>query len=74
MSKADILAELPKLSPEDRSEIMGELWHLEEANSTGSTPTAAEKTLLDRELADYHGNPQAGAPWAEVAARLRRRS
>ena len=69
MSKAEIIAELPKLSPAERSEILEQLWRMEEA----AGPTQREKTLLDEAQADYEANPTAGAPWSEVEARLRRR-
>ncbi len=69
MSKAEIIAELPKLSAAERSEILEQLWRMEET----SGPTQREKALLDEAQADYEANPQAGAPWSEVEARLRRR-
>jgi hypothetical protein len=67
MSKAEIMAELPKLSPLERSEILAQLCRLEEA----AGPTAVEKVLLDEAQADYDANPSASAPWSEVEARLR---
>lgn len=69
MSKAEILAELPRLSPTDRAEILDQLWRLEEAAS----PTETEKALLNEAQTDYEANPSAGKPWREVEARLRRR-
>jgi putative addiction module component (TIGR02574 family) len=69
MSKTEILAELPKLSAQDREEILEQLWRLEEAGG----PTDREKTLLNEAQAAYDANPNAGAPWSEVEARLRRR-
>lgn len=69
MSKAEIIAELPRLSPQERSEILDQLWRIEEA--TGPTPR--EKAILDEAQASYDANPEAGAPWSEVEARLRRR-
>ena len=69
MSKAEILAELPKLSAQDRGDILERLWHLEEA----AGPTAREKTLLNEAQAAYDANPEAGSPWSDVQARLRRR-
>jgi putative addiction module component (TIGR02574 family) len=69
MSKAEILAELPKLSPQERSEILERLWHLEEA----AGPTPREKAVLDEAQAAYDATPAVGAPWAEVEARLRKR-
>ena len=69
MSKAEIIAELPKLTAEDRSDILTRLWRMEEA----SGPTSREKQLLDEAQASYDANPNAGSPWSEVEARLRRR-
>jgi putative addiction module component (TIGR02574 family) len=67
MSKAEILAELPRLSAQERAEILERLWNLEEA--TG--PTQREKTLLNDAQASYEANPSAGAPWREVEKRVR---
>ena len=67
MSKSEILAELPRLSPEERAEIIDRLWHLEEA----AGPTEREKTLLNEAQASYDAHPADGAPWRDVAARLR---
>ena len=69
MSKREILAELPKLSAQDRGEILAQLWHLEES----AGPTERERALLDEAQAAYDANPSAGAPWSEVEARLRKR-
>ena len=68
MSKAEILSELPKLSPQDRGEILEQLWRLEES----SGPTGREKALLNEAQAAYDANPTAGAPWSKVETRLRR--
>lgn len=70
MSKAEILAELPKLSAHDRGEILAQLWRLEES----AGPTGREKALLNESQADYDANPTADAPWSEVEARLRQRA
>jgi putative addiction module component (TIGR02574 family) len=70
MSKAEILAELPKLSAQDRGEILEQLWRLEEAAGA----TEKEKALLNEAQADYEANPDAGAPWSEVEPRLRKRA
>ena len=74
MSKADILAELPRLTPTDRSEILDQLWSLEEQEALRRGPSAEEKVMLDAELADYAASPNAGRSWAEVQARLRQRA
>lgn len=70
MSKSDILAELPKLTAADRSEILDQLWSMEEQKALRRGPSAEEKTLLDEELADYKAKPNAGSSWAEVQTRL----
>ena len=69
MSKAEILAELPKLSAHDRGEILEKLGRLEEE----AGPTEGEKAALNEAQAAYDANPGAGASWSEVEARLRRR-
>ena len=69
MSKAEILGELTKLSRDDRREILDRLWALEEE----SGPSETERRLLEEAQAAYDADRNAGAPWAEVQARLRRR-
>lgn len=69
MSKAEILAELPKLSTQDRADILEQLWKLEEA----ALPTSREKGLLNEAQARYEADPSPGASWTEVEARLRKR-
>ncbi len=68
MSKAEILAQLPKLSSQERREILEQLWRMEEASS----PTPREKALLDEAQASYDADPGAVTPWSAVEARLRR--
>jgi len=70
MSKLEILTELPRLSAQERAEILERLWSLEEA----AGPTERERTLLNEAQADYDANPSDGAPWREVEARLRGRA
>ena len=69
MSKAEILAELPKLTPAERQEIAIRIQEI-----GGNELTEAEKQILDRELADFERNPAAGSSWAEVEARIRSRA
>ena len=73
MSKSEILQELPKLTLEERREILDRICELEENDLLkGGEPTADEKALLDRELEDYRQAPSAGSPWHEVEARIRK--
>jgi putative addiction module component (TIGR02574 family) len=71
MSKTDILAELPKLELADRREIFDRICEMDERDLLTGGATDEEKVLLDRELAEYRRNPEAGSSWDEVEARLR---
>lgn len=75
MSKAEILAELPKLAPGDRAEIRRKLAELDgdEWLDAEDPLTDAEKALLDARLAAYEKDPDAGSSWEEVEARIRAR-
>ena len=75
MSKADILAELPRLTPAERQEVRLQLARLDgEAWLDANDPlTDAEKALLDARLAAYEKDPDAGSSWEEVEARIRAR-
>ena len=75
MSKMEILAELPKLELADRREIFDRICEMEEHDLlNGSSATAEEKALLDRELEEYRRNPEAGSTWNEVETRIRKSS
>lgn len=75
MSKADILAELPKLTPAERQEVRLKLARLDgdEWLDTQDPLTDAEKALLDARLAAYEKDPDAGSSWKDVEARIRAR-
>ena len=75
MSKAEILAELPKLTREERQEVRltlarldGEAWI-----DTAEPLTDSEKALFDERLAAYEKDPEAGSSWEEVETRIRAR-
>jgi putative addiction module component (TIGR02574 family) len=72
VSKVEILAELPNLSAKDLAEVQakldelaGDLW-LDDGELSD-----ADKMALDAGLAEYHKNPDAGASWEQVEARIR---
>jgi putative addiction module component (TIGR02574 family) len=75
VSKADILAELPKLTPAERQEVRLKLARLDggEWLDADDPLTDAEKALLDARLAAYEKDPDAGSSWEEVEARIRAR-
>ena len=70
ISKPEIMTELRRLTAEDRAEISGRLCFLEEA----AGPSESERAVLDEAQARYDANPEAGASWSEVEARLRGRA
>jgi putative addiction module component (TIGR02574 family) len=74
MSKAEIIAALTTLSPEDRAEVQAKLDELA-GNSWqgGGELTEDDKAALESALADYARDPNAGSPWDEVKARIQSR-
>ena len=71
MSKAEILAELPKLKADERTQVFERLCELQERDLLeGRGPTAEEKKLLDQALAEFERDGQHGEPWREVLQRL----
>lgn len=75
MSKAEILEELPKLTPAERQEVRLKLAALdgEQWLDADDPLTDAEKALLDARLAAYEKDPDPGSSWEEVEARIRAR-
>jgi len=71
VSKADILAELPKLSPEDRAEIQIKLDELAGGGWLDAGElTDEEKRLIESRLDQCDRNPSAFVPWAEAKCRI----
>ena len=71
MSKADILAELPMLKAEERTQVFERLCELRERDLLeGHGPTPEEIKLLDQALAEFERDGQHGEPWREVLQRL----
>ena len=70
MSKAEIIATLPLLSPEERAEVQAKLDELagNEWEDAGEL-TDADRQALDAALADYQKSPDSGSSWPEVKAR-----
>ena len=72
MSKAEIIAELPKLTTEELADVQARLDELAgEAWLDRGELSDADKLALDAALAEYQKNPQAGSSWQEVEARIR---
>lgn len=71
MSKIEILQELPRLTREERSEIVSKARELDGDEWIDPAVTEDEKRILDAEMDEFARNPDAGSPWAEVEARIR---
>ena len=71
MSKTEILAELPKLKAEERTQVFERLCELQERDLLqGIGPTAEERRLLDEALAEFERDGNPGGPWREVLRRV----
>ncbi|HEX6189805.1 MAG TPA: addiction module protein [Pyrinomonadaceae bacterium] len=72
MSKTEILAELPKLTPDERFEIRLKLAELDSDRwlDDDDPLTDEQKALLDARLADMEQNPNASIPWEEAKKRI----
>ncbi|MBI4624207.1 MAG: hypothetical protein HY736_13450 [Verrucomicrobia bacterium] len=74
MSTAEILAELPRLSPAEQNQIRQKLDELATYGADGwlddGELTDADKRLLDERLAASAKNPEAGSTWEQVEARI----
>jgi len=71
VSKAEILAELPKLTPAAREEIQA---RLDELAGPGwldeGELTVEEKRLLDSRLDECERNPSSFVPWGHAKAQI----
>ena len=75
MSKAEILAELAKLTKEERYEIRVKLAEMDSDGwlDDDDPLNDADKALLQERVAAYEKDPDAGSSWEEVEARIRAR-
>jgi putative addiction module component (TIGR02574 family) len=75
MSKSEILAELPKLTPDERYEIRVKLAELDGDRwlDDDDPLTDEQKLLLDARLANMEENPNASIPWDEAKKRIEAR-
>jgi putative addiction module component (TIGR02574 family) len=74
MSKAEILAELPKLSELERDEIAAKLRELKGDDWLDEGElTEDDKRLIEARIAEHERNPDAAIPLEEFEARLKKR-
>ncbi len=64
------LSELLELPVEERLKLVAALWESVAECPEALELTAAQKQELDRRLAAYERDPDAGVPWAELKQRL----
>src|SRR5205085_9643251 len=68
MAKLEI--DINKLSPEERLDLIEELWDRPFSRSSEDTLTNAQATELDRRLAEMDQDETLGIPWETVLARI----
>ncbi len=75
MSKAEILAELPKLTKEERYEIRVRLAEMDSGGwlDADDPLTDEQKALLEARLEDMEKHPGKSIPWKDAEARLKAR-
>jgi putative addiction module component (TIGR02574 family) len=72
MSKAEIIAELSNLSPDDLADVLAKLDEL--AGTTWQDHgelSDADKSSLNAAISEYEKSPDAASTWDEVKARIR---
>ena len=65
MSKAQIIDELPKLSPDERREILHRIHEIDHDGWLAEDLSPEEIALIEQRLADHQKNPAATVPWNE---------
>ena len=73
MSADTLINEASKLSPSERLRIAQALWQSAWDDQVDAPLTPEQREELDRRLADYEANPDAGEAWESVLARLERK-
>jgi putative addiction module component (TIGR02574 family) len=68
------LADVIQLPVSDRLKLVGQIWDSIAAVPDAIELSEAQRSELQRRLDDYHKNPNIGSPWAEVKARIVKRS
>ena len=68
MSTTEILAQLPRLTPEERDLVRHRLDDID----SSSPLTPAEKQLVTQRVAAYRQNPDTGVSWAVAEAEIRK--
>jgi putative addiction module component (TIGR02574 family) len=72
MRRSELWAELMELTPEERIDLVEDLW---DSIEPGDMPplTADQKEEIERRLAEHRRDPSTAITWEEVKARLQSR-
>lgn len=75
MSKAEILEELPRLTPAERYEILVKLTELDTDLwlDYDDPLTEEDKALIEARIEAHERNPETAVPWDDFKARVSRR-
>jgi len=74
MSLSEILAELPRLTSEERHQVVERVMQLDgDWIDEGDALSPEEKRLIESRLAAHDRDPDSAIPWEEVRARLKER-
>ncbi|GAH50306.1 unnamed protein product [marine sediment metagenome] len=73
MSLQAALKEIAKLTPEEKLQLVEEVWDELSEHSEDIPLTEAQKKELNRRLDEYEKNPENVLTWEEVKASIRRR-
>lgn len=68
------LSDLLELPVAERLKLIEAIWDSIAEAPDGVHLTEAQRAELERRLADYHADPDAGSPWQDVKARILGRS
>lgn len=72
MNKTTLLAEIMRLTPEERRELSDEL-NATVAEDEDFILTPEQKAEIDRRIEEHERDPSSAMPWEEVRDRLRAR-
>lgn len=74
MSLSEILDELPRLTSEERHQVVERVMQLDgDWIDEGDALSLEEKRLIDSRLAAHDRDPASAIPWEEARARLKER-
>ena len=68
------LSDVLEMPVAERILLVEDIWDSIAAVPEAVTLTDAQSEELERRLDDHHSNPESGAPWQEVKARIRKQS